>query len=81
MQFTPQQLAGAQRYGSNTRIGNWLEDCKLKETKIAEFCEAKEYVHRRAARSHHVFPSHPHATVTINDTPKPPLRITHRVYC
>lgn len=44
MQFTPQQLAGAQRYGSNTRIGNWLEDCKLKETKIAEFCEAKEYV-------------------------------------
>lgn len=42
MQFTPQQLAGAQRYGSNTRIGNWLEDCKLKETKIAEFCEAKE---------------------------------------
>lgn len=47
MQFTPQQLAGAQRYGSNTRIGNWLEDCKLKETKIAEFCEAKEYVRRR----------------------------------
>jgi len=42
MQFTPQQLAGAQRYGSNTRIGNWLEDCKLKETKIAEFCEAKD---------------------------------------
>mmetsp|Transcript_30404 Transcript_30404/g.39238 ORF Transcript_30404/g.39238 Transcript_30404/m.39238 type:complete len:568 (-) Transcript_30404:239-1942(-) len=37
MQFTPQQLAGAQKYSASTRIGNWLEDCKLQESKVAEF--------------------------------------------
>jgi len=33
MQFTPQQLAGAQRYGSKTRIGNWLEDLCIEDAK------------------------------------------------
>ena len=33
MQFTPQQLAGAQRYGSKTRIGNWLEDVCIEDVK------------------------------------------------
>lgn len=42
MQFTPQQLAGAQRYGSKTRIGNWAEDVHLEDTKIAEFRQLKE---------------------------------------
>ena len=42
MQFTPQQLAGAQRYMSKTRVGNWLEDMCLEEEKLAEFarCQA-----------------------------------------
>lgn len=31
MQFTPQQLAGAQKYSSKTRIGNWQEDLYLEE--------------------------------------------------
>jgi len=42
MQFTPQQLAGAQRYTAHTRIGNWQEDCKLEESKIAEFERRKQ---------------------------------------
>ena len=33
MQFTPQQLAGAQRYGSKTRIGNWFEDLCTNDAK------------------------------------------------
>ncbi|KAJ1463262.1 hypothetical protein M885DRAFT_504881 [Pelagophyceae sp. CCMP2097] len=37
MQFTPQQLAGAQRYGSKTRVGNWQEDKCLEETKLKDF--------------------------------------------
>jgi len=42
MQFTPQQLAGAQRYGPQTRVGNWLEDTCLDESKIADFRKRKE---------------------------------------
>lgn len=42
MQFTPQQLAGAQRYGPRTRVGNWQEDNILEETKIAEFRTKRE---------------------------------------
>lgn len=42
MQFTPQQLAGAQKYSATTRIGNWLEDCKLQESNIAEFERKKQ---------------------------------------
>ena len=37
MQFTPQQLAGAQRYGNKTRIGNWFEDLCIEESKRNEF--------------------------------------------
>lgn len=41
MQFTPQQLAGAQRYGSGTRVGNWNEDLHLEEARLAELkCKA-----------------------------------------
>lgn len=43
MQFTPQQLAGGLRYGSQTRIGNWQEDVVLEEAKIAEFRAAKAH--------------------------------------
>lgn len=42
MQFTPQQLAGAQRYGPQTRVGNWLEDVCLDESKVADFRKRKE---------------------------------------
>ena len=42
MQFTPQQLAGAQRYGPRTRVGNWQEDCILEEAKIADFRPKRE---------------------------------------
>lgn len=42
MQFTPQQLAGGARFSSTTRVGNWLEDVQLEETKIAEFRRRKE---------------------------------------
>ena len=41
MQFTPQQLAGAQRYMSKTRVGNWLEDMCLEEEKLSEFSRAQ----------------------------------------
>jgi len=41
MQFTPQQLAGAGRYNSKTRIGNWLEDIELDETKYKDYAAAK----------------------------------------
>uniref|UniRef100_A0A6U4K496 EF-hand domain-containing protein n=1 Tax=Phaeomonas parva TaxID=124430 RepID=A0A6U4K496_9STRA len=37
MQFTPQQLQGAARYGSKTLIGNWYEEQCLDETKYADF--------------------------------------------
>lgn len=37
MQFTPQQLAGAQRYSARTRVGNWLEEIALDESKSQEF--------------------------------------------
>jgi len=42
MQFTPQQLAGAQRYGHRTRIGNWLEDSQLEECKVADFRDKRQ---------------------------------------
>ncbi|CAM9350177.1 unnamed protein product [Pylaiella littoralis] len=42
MQFTPQQMAGAQRYGSQTRIGNWYEDERLEEGRFAAFTDKKE---------------------------------------
>eukprot|EP00903_Cladosiphon_okamuranus_P012722 g11894.t1 len=42
MQFTPQQMAGAQRYGSQTRIGNWYEDERLAEGRFAAFADKKE---------------------------------------
>jgi len=41
MQFTPQQLAGAGRYNSKTRIGNWLEDVELDETKHKDYAASK----------------------------------------
>ncbi len=41
MNFTPQQLAGGVRYGSKTRVGNWLEDVCLEETKFADFKRAR----------------------------------------
>ena len=37
MQFTPQQLAGAGRFNSNTRIGNWNEDAILEEYRMKEY--------------------------------------------
>ena len=37
MQFTPQQLAGAGRYNSTTRIGNWNEDVVLNEYRMKEY--------------------------------------------
>lgn len=42
MQFTPQQLSGAGRYNSNTRIGNWNEDAILDEYKMKEYRHRKE---------------------------------------
>ncbi|CAM9335239.1 unnamed protein product [Scytosiphon promiscuus] len=42
MQFTPQQMAGAQRYGSQTRIGNWYEDERLAEGRFAAFTDKKD---------------------------------------
>ena len=42
MQFTPQQLAGAQRYTQRTRVGNWLEDMCLEEEKLSEFSRSQE---------------------------------------
>lgn len=41
MQFTPQQLAGAGRYGPKTRIGNWQEDVELDETKFMDYAANK----------------------------------------
>ncbi len=41
MNFTPQQLAGGVRYGSKTRVGNWLEDVCLEEAKFADFKRAR----------------------------------------
>ena len=41
MQFTPQQLAGAQRYTQRTRVGNWLEDMCLEEEKLSEFSRSQ----------------------------------------
>jgi hypothetical protein len=39
MNFTPQQLAGGVRYGSKTRVGNWLEDVCLEVSSfIPPFC-------------------------------------------
>lgn len=37
MQFTPQQLAGAGRFNSKTRIGNWNEDTILEEYRMKEY--------------------------------------------
>jgi len=37
MQFTPQQLAGAQKYNCKTRVGNWFEDSCLDEARTIEF--------------------------------------------
>jgi hypothetical protein len=42
MQFTPQQLAGAGRFTAHTRIGNWLEDVQLEETKYMDYASRKE---------------------------------------
>ncbi|CAM9577408.1 unnamed protein product, partial [Ectocarpus sp. 4 AP-2014] len=42
MQFTPQQMAGAQRYGSQTRIGNWYEDERLAEGRFKAFTDRKD---------------------------------------
>ena len=42
MQFTPQQLAGAGRFTAHTRIGNWLEDVQLEETKFMDYAARKE---------------------------------------
>jgi len=41
MQFTPQQLAGAGRYGAKTRIGNWQEDVELETTKFKNYAANK----------------------------------------
>ena len=44
MQFTPQQLAGAQRYGSKTRIGNWFEDLCIEDAKKLDMdCHQKAF--------------------------------------
>ena len=37
MQFTPQQLAGGQKYSSTCRIGNWQEEISLEESKLSNF--------------------------------------------
>ena len=41
MNFTPQQLSGGVRYGSKTRVGNWLEDVCLEECKYADFSASR----------------------------------------
>ena len=51
MQFTPQQITGAQRYSSKTRVGNWfeelcLEDAKNAETNNSDFIKFKEKINR-----------------------------------
>jgi hypothetical protein len=42
MQFTPQQLTGGAKYGSNCRIGNWSEDIELEEIKLKDYLKKKE---------------------------------------
>lgn len=42
MQFTPQQLTGGPRFGSNCRIGNWSEDMELEQIKLKDFLKKKE---------------------------------------
>lgn len=42
MQFTPQQMAGAGRFSSKTRIGNWQEDVWLEDIKYADFRRRKD---------------------------------------
>jgi hypothetical protein len=37
MQFTPQQLAGGQKYTATCRIGNWYEELALEESKLQNF--------------------------------------------
>jgi hypothetical protein len=37
MQFTPQQLAGGQKFSSSCRIGNWQEEIALEESKLSNF--------------------------------------------
>mmetsp|Transcript_448 Transcript_448/g.849 ORF Transcript_448/g.849 Transcript_448/m.849 type:complete len:513 (+) Transcript_448:105-1643(+) len=37
MQFTPQQLAGGQKFSSVTRIGNWMEEIAIEEARLKEF--------------------------------------------
>lgn len=37
MQFTPQQLAGGQKFSSTCRIGNWQEEIALEESKLNNF--------------------------------------------
>ena len=51
MQFTPQQITGAQRYSSKTRVGNWfeelcLEDAKKAESNNSDFIKFKEKINR-----------------------------------
>ncbi len=41
MQFTPQQLAGAGRYSSKTKIGNWCEDQSLEAAKLQNYLARK----------------------------------------
>ena len=36
MQFTPQQMKGAQRYCNKTRVGNWFEDLCLEDAQKEE---------------------------------------------
>jgi len=42
MQFTPQQLTGGAKYGSQCRIGNWSEDIELDEIKLKDYLKRKE---------------------------------------
>jgi hypothetical protein len=41
MKFTPQQMMGAGRYSSKTRIGNWHEDCMMNESKMKDYQQKK----------------------------------------
>lgn len=50
MQFTPQQLQGAGRYGSKTLIGNWFEDQCAEEAKHADFRKSRSNPQSTASR-------------------------------
>eukprot|EP00586_Coscinodiscus_wailesii_P019124 CAMPEP_0172515908 /NCGR_PEP_ID=MMETSP1066-20121228/271915_1 /TAXON_ID=671091 /ORGANISM="Coscinodiscus wailesii, Strain CCMP2513" /LENGTH=298 /DNA_ID=CAMNT_0013297167 /DNA_START=132 /DNA_END=1025 /DNA_ORIENTATION=+ len=79
MQFTPQQLAGAQRYGSKTRVGNWFEDLCLEDAKRTEDDvthrneRAFEEKIRRCSQPVNAAPSHSDGFLRYGD----PLTLLH----